>query len=74
MNGRTEHWDERGPCNGPRDCVGTERGCAYCDPRPIPHIGRGTAKVMTCIVCGNGWPCPTILERAIRVRGRFGDG
>ena len=28
----TPPWDERGPCNGPRDCVGTDRGCVVCDP------------------------------------------
>jgi hypothetical protein len=38
-NGPVE-WDERGPCNGPRDCVGTERGCAVCDPRPLHDCGH----------------------------------
>lgn len=31
---RIPAWDERGPCDGPRDCIGTERGCVVCDPRP----------------------------------------
>lgn len=35
-------WDERGACNGPRDCAGTARGCIACDPRPPPPNSEQT--------------------------------
>jgi len=29
---------DRVECNGPRDCIGTERGCSHCDPPQLADI------------------------------------
>lgn len=55
-----EHrWDDRGPCNGPRDCVGTERGCSACDPgwdlsQPHQRVIHSGPETKFCVLCLSG--------------------
>jgi hypothetical protein len=43
-------WDTRGPCDGPIDCVGTERGCAVCSPDPAYEYDAPCC-TCDCIAC-----------------------